>query len=264
MADTNFETIIYTQKGKIAEIKLNRPDRLNAVVEKLYDEVLVALDVAERDCSVSVVVLTGEGRAFCVGADMKEHGKGERTDFDKRRYLIVANDVCEKIYKLKKPIIAAVNGYALGAGAEMSVSADFLLMKESAMIGFPEISIGTYTGGGISYLLPRLVGLVKARELVFTGEKINGKKAHDIGLATRYFADDEFEKGVMEFAELISSKAPVSMGMAKRNFNNSGSYGYDAMLEIELECIRGCMTTKDWREGVDAFTEKRSPNFTGK
>lgn len=260
----NFETIIYTQKDKVAEIRLNRPDRLNAVVEKLYEEVLEALDIAEKDSSVSVVVLTGEGRAFCVGADMKEHGKGERTTYDKRQYLIVANDVCEKIYRLKKPVIAAINGFALGAGAEMSVSADFILMKESALIGFPEISIGTYMGGGISYLLPQLIGLVKSRELIFTGKKINGKEAYDIGLATKCFADDEFEKGVMEFAELISTKAPVSMAMAKKNFNNCGNYGYEAMQHIELECICGCMTTQDWQEGVNAFAEKRTPNFTGK
>jgi enoyl-CoA hydratase len=259
----DYETIIYTKKDKVAEIRLNRPHRLNAVVEQLYDDVVDALREAEKDREVSVIVLTGEGRAFCVGADMKEHGAGKRTDFDKRRYLIVANDVCEIIRKLKKPVIAAVNGYALGAGAEMSVSSDFILMKESAQIGFPELSIGTFVGGGITYVLQQLVGLAKAKKLIFTGKKINGKEAYEIGLATEYFPDDKFEEGVAEFAKLIASRAPVSMQMAKKYMNAAPDAGYDASLVIELESIRGCMTTKDWQEGVDAFAEKRSPVFKG-
>lgn len=264
MSDSpNYETVIYETENGIATIRFNRPHRLNAVIEQLYIDVLGALGRAEADDGVRVVVLTGAGRAFCVGADLKEHGKGERTPLQQRRYLILGNDVCERIYRLKKPVIAAVNGYALGAGAEMSVSSDFVLMKESAKIGFPEISIGTFVGGAITHVLPRIIGLAKAREMVFTGERIDGTAAHAIGLANRVFADDAFADGVAAFARLIASKAPLSMAGAKEHFNNGSSRGYDSALITELEVLRACMTTEDWREGVTAFAEKRTPVFRG-
>ena len=135
----SYETILYSRTGSIAEIRFNRPQRLNAVVEQLYVEMLSALQRAEDDPKVRVLVLTGEGRAFCVGADMKEHGARKRSDLQKLQYLNLGNDACERIYKFPKIVIAAVNGYALGAGAEISCSADFILMKETAQIGFPEV-----------------------------------------------------------------------------------------------------------------------------
>jgi enoyl-CoA hydratase len=258
------ETIIYRKAGPIAEIRFNRPHRLNAVVEPLYRELLWALGDAETDGSVRVVLLTGEGRAFCVGADLKEHQKGERTPFDQRAYLMLGNRVCERIYRLGKPVIAAVNGYALGAGAEMAISADFLIMTEEAEIGFPEVSIGTFIGGGTSHILPRLVGLAKARELVFTGARIDGHQAHAIGLAARVFSGEAFTDGVMQFAQALASKAPFSMALAKEHLNGGGSRTYDAALLTELEGVRACMTTEDWREGVIAFAERRAPVFKGR
>ncbi|MCW5699694.1 MAG: enoyl-CoA hydratase/isomerase family protein [Rhodospirillales bacterium] len=258
-----FETVIYEKANGIAEIRLNRPERLNAVVEQLYDDVLAALDDADADPDMRVVVLTGEGRAFCVGADLKAHGAGERTDFQKRQYLIKANDVCRRIRTLRRPVIAAVNGFALGAGAEMAVSSDFVLMKESAQIGFPEISIGTFLGGGVTHILPQLVGIAKARELVFTGDRVNGKTAEAIGLATKALPDEGFMDAVRAFAAKIAGKAPLSMALAKEHLNNALARDYETALVTELEGIRACMTTKDWKEGIDAFAEKRAPVFKG-
>ncbi|AZV80749.1 enoyl-CoA hydratase/isomerase family protein (plasmid) [Parasedimentitalea marina] len=258
-----YETIIYSKSGPTAEIRFNRPHRLNAVVSKFYSDILSALTEAEQDRDVRTVVLTGEGRAFCVGADMKEHGSGTRTELEKREYLQRSNDVCERIYKFPKPIIAAVNGFALGAGAEMSCSADFIVMKQSAQIGFPEISIGTHVGGGITEILPRLVGLAKAKELIMTGCRIDGTEAVRIGLATRAFSDNTFETEVAEFAREIGSKAPYSLRFAKENLNDAHR-NYDARLITELDALRTCMLTEDWQEGVNAFAEKRSPVFTGK
>ena len=258
-----YRTILYSKKKQIAEIRLNRPDRLNAVITELYKELLEALDNAEKDNNIRCIILTGEGRAFCVGADLKEHKKGARTKADKEKYLRLANLVCERLYKHPKIIVAAVNGYALGAGFEMALSADFILMKNTAEVGLPEVSIGTYIGGAITHILPRIVGLTKARELIFTGDRINGDEAYAINLATRVFSEESFENGVQDFTQKLATKAPISTAFAKRDLNNA-SEDYNTRLDIELSSILSCMDTKDWQEGIDAFTEKRTPVFKGK
>jgi len=258
-----FETIIYTKHNAYAEIRFNRPHRLNAVVEQFYTELLSALNQAQADLQVRAVLLTGEGRAFCVGADMKEHGSGERTQYQRRQYLQLGNDVCEKIFRLKKPVVAAINGYALGAGAEMAVTCDFVLMAKTAQIGFPEISIGTCVGGGVTRSLPRLVGLAKARQLIFMGVRINGDEAHNIGLATEVVDDEQLMARATEFIEELASKAPISMMLVKKLLNNASNQDMDAQLQLELDAVFTCTTTADWQEGVDAFAEKRTPDFKG-
>ena len=257
-----FETILYDLREGIAEIRLNRPQRLNAVTQQLYDELNAALSCAEAEREARVVLITGEGRAFCVGADLKEHKVG-RSAFDRRQYLKGEQDVCQRLVNMKKPVIAAVNGFALGAGAEIAIAADFVLMAESAQIGLPEVSIGNFLGGGVTWLLPRLVGLAKARELVFLGERIKGEEAVRIGLANRVFADENFLEAAREFAHTLASKAPLSMELAKQQLNLSAERTLDACLCAELEGMMFVGTTRDWQEGVDAFAEKRVPIFKG-
>lgn len=258
----SFETILYSVHEQIAEIRLNRPQRLNAVTATLYDELNQALSLAEADTDARVVLLTGEGRAFCVGADLKEHKTG-RTAFDRRQYLLGEQLVCKRLLQLKKPVIAAVNGYALGAGAEMAMASDFILMAESAQIGLPEISIGNFLGGGVTWLLPRLVGLAKARELVFLGERIKGEEAVRIGLANRVLPDEGFLDAARAFALKVAGKAPFSMQLAKEQLNMAAERTLDAALTAELEGMMFVGTTRDWQEGVDAFAEKRAPVFRG-
>jgi len=257
-----FETIMYEMKDGVAEIRLNRPHRLNAVTQQLYDELNAALGLAEADCGVRVVLLAGEGRAFCAGADLKEHKAG-RTPFDRRQYLQGEQIACKRLLQLKRPVVAAVNGFALGAGAELAIASDFLLMAESAQIGLPEIGLGTFLGGGVTVLLPRLVGLAKARELVFLGERINGAEAVRIGLANRVFPDIGFIEAAREFARRVATKAPISMQLAKEQLNFAAERTLDTVLAAELEGMTFVSTTKDWQEGVDAYAEKRAPVFKG-
>lgn len=257
-----YQTVIYQKTEGIAEIHFNRPQRLNAVTQQLYDELNAALTQAEADTDVRVIVLTGQGRAFCVGADLKEHKQG-RTAFDRRQYLQGQQRVCKRLMTLSKPVVAAVNGYALGAGAEMAMACDFILMSESAQVGLPEISIGNFLGGGVTWLLPRLVGLAKARELVFLGERIAGAEAVNIGLANRCFSDDTFLEDCRSFAARIAGKAPFSMTLAKRQLTLAAEATLDAAMAAELEGMMFVGTTRDWQEGVDAFAEKRAPVFKG-
>ena len=244
-------------------ITLNRPDRLNAVTEELYGEFKQSLLMLEEDSAIRVVCVTGAGRAFCVGADMKEHAANTRTAFQRRQYLEGEQQLCLMIQKMSKPVVAAINGYAIGAGAEIAVSADFILMKRSAQIGFPEITIGTFLGGGVTHTLPRLVGLAKARELIFLGERIDGQEAERIGLANRCVADDEFNKAVEQFCEQLAHSAPISMALAKEQLNAASNRSYESALRYELEGMTFCSTTSDWQEGVNAFKEKRKPVFGG-
>ncbi|MGE3926385.1 MAG: enoyl-CoA hydratase/isomerase family protein [Lautropia sp.] len=258
-----FETIIYEQHGPVAVIRFNRPHRLNAVVEQLYQETLDALRLAEKNPSARVIVLTGEGRAFCVGADLKEHANDTRTAYERREYLKLGQSVCGLIQRIPKVVVAAVNGYAVGAGAEMAISSDFLLMAESAELGLPEIRLATFVGGGVTKRLPQLVGLAKAREMIFLGERIRGAEAQRIGLAHSVLPDAEFRGRAMEFAERVARGAPISMALAKEQLNTSSGRDLDAVLIAELEGVSFCTTTSDWREGVMSFAEKRIPQYKG-
>ncbi|GAB4449528.1 MAG: enoyl-CoA hydratase-related protein [Rhodocyclaceae bacterium] len=258
-----YETILFSVRDGIGEIRFNRPHRLNAVVQQLYDELRDALVACERDPQVRVVLLTGEGRAFCVGADLKEHKSG-RTAFERREYLRGEQLVCRRLLLLGKPVVAAVNGFALGAGAEMAIASDFIVMAASAAIGLPEIGLGTFLGGGVTVLLPRLVGLAKAREMVFLGQRVGGDEAVRIGLASRVFPDAGFLEHARGFARQIAGKAPLSMRLAKEQLSMAAERGLDAALTAELEAMTFCSTTRDWQEGIDAFGEKREPVFRGR
>ncbi|WP_286239396.1 enoyl-CoA hydratase/isomerase family protein [Neptuniibacter halophilus] len=263
MSISHYETLIYRKHPAYAEIRLNRPERLNAVIEALYLELLQALQQAESDPEVRAVLLSGEGRAFCVGADMKAHGEGQRTLPQRHQYLQLANEVCARIIGLKKPVLAAVQGYALGAGAEMACSCDFVLMAESARIGFPEVSIGTCVGGGVSQLLPRMVGLRKAQELLFMGAKIDAAEAQRIGLISRAVADEVLESEARHVVEQLAALAPVSMAQVKSLLNQAAHQPMQAQMLQERDAIFFCSTTADWQEGVDAFAAKRPPQFRG-
>jgi enoyl-CoA hydratase len=258
-----FETLIYLKHDDYVEIRFNRPHRLNAVIEKFYEELLDALRLSESDANVRVVLLTGEGRAFCVGADMKEHSTAERSLYQRRQYLQLGNNVCEKIFRLSKPVVSVVNGYALGAGAEIAVSCDFVLMDKAAQIGFPEVSIGSCVGGGVTRSLPALVGMAKARQLIFMGSRIDGVEAERIGLVTEAVDGALLHQRAKKLVAELASKAPIAMGLVKKLLNNSSNLDIDAQLQLELDAVYTCTTTADWQEGVDAFIENRSPIFKG-
>jgi len=253
----------YELDGDIAYIRLDRPDNLNAVTPSLYEGIEQGLSNSLDD-DARVVILEGKGRAFCVGADMENHDKEERTQKERREYVWRAQEAAKSVQVHPKPVIAKVQGYAIGAGAELALSADFILISEEAEIRFPELSIGTYVGGGVTYTLTTRVGQARAKELILSSASVTGSEAATEGIVTRAHPESELNEAVDKLASDIAKKAPLPVEFAKSQFGRVGQTTRDDMLTAEAEALLACMATEDWREGVDAFAENREPIFEGK
>ena len=268
----DYTTIKYEINDGVLTLKLNRPERMNAVNEEMYSEIADLLQKHREDNGVRVVILTGsvrvkdglEKQAFCAGADLKKHSEGARTHAQKRKYIEQAHEATRMLYQYPKPVIAAVNGPARGAGAELAFSCDFLIMSDEASIAFPEIGLGTFVGGGVTRHLPRIVGLMKAKELIYTGRVLDGATAVELGIALYSYPMAEFMDRIMELAAGIASKAPIPMAMAKKHLQRSSQLDIESVLQLETDAILSCMDTEDWQEGVNAFAEKRNPVYRGR
>lgn len=251
-----------TRRGPALTLTLNRPQRLNAVSEQMYRTLDAALRDAAGDPTVRVVVLRGAGRAFCSGADLKAHAGTGRTVEQRRAYAELAASVIRTVTTVRTPVVAAVHGYAIGAGAELAISADFLLVADDAVLAFPELSLGTYVGGGVTVLLPRLVGLARARDLLFTGRRISGAEAAAWGIAYRAAPPDELEAATDDLVDRLAAAAPVPVGLMKAHLGRAAAL--DGALRDEVAALVECMGTADWAEGVAAFADRRRPAFQGR
>ena len=262
--------------GEIALIRLNRPDRMNAVSLPLYrelTEVLASLaekaeeaEKAEKAEEVSprVLILTGAGRAFCVGADLKLHGDAPPDPAWRQEYVAAAQEAARRLQRFPTPTIAAVNGHAIGAGLELALSCDFVVVSDGAKLRFPEMSLGTFVGGGVTYTLSRRVGVARARELVLLCPMFGGQEAVGMGLATRCVPAGLVLAEAQEIARRLASMAPVSMAHATRLLRESFTADPAEAMAREAEALLECMGTADWIEGIRAFEEKREPRFRGR
>jgi len=260
--DIEDSPVEYEQDGHIASVILDRPDSLNAVTPSLYAGVERGLELAEAD-DARAVILRGKGRAFCVGADLEAHNQQERTQKERREYVWRAQNACEAIQTHPMPVVVQAQGYAIGAGAEMALSGDFILMDSEAEMRFPEASLGTFVGGGVTYTLPQRVGVAKARELLLTGGTVTAQEANDLGLATDIFPKGELASAVKDLAANLAKNAPVSMRLLKKQLRGPMTGGREHHLTAEAEALLACMATEDWKEGVKAFDEDREPEFVG-
>lgn len=256
--------ILVDRRGGVLRITLNRPDRLNAVDLPLYNGLAETLrNVADED-GVRAVVLTGAGRAFCVGADLKAYdGRGRPTAPARRRYVRAGQQANRLLQACPRPVIAAVNGHAVGAGLELALSADLIVVAREAKLRFPEVGLGTFIGGGVTYTLPQRVGLARAKELILLGRFFHGADAVALGLANRAVPGDEVLDTALALAAELARKAPLSVRLAKRLLNGAADRPSDATLAAEADALLECMETRDWEEGVAAFAEDREPRFTG-
>jgi enoyl-CoA hydratase len=257
-----YETIIFQKQGKVAVIKFNRPKALNAINPQVVAEVQKALDEIEKDPSLKVLVLTGEGeRAFVAGADISY--MVNLSPLGARKWSQDGHDLGFRIENFPIPVIACVNGYALGGGTEMAMACDFIYASETAKFGQPEINLGVLPGFGGTQRLSRLVGKGMAKELCMTGGMITAQEAKTIGLVNKVFPADRLWEETMKTAELIASKGKVSLRAVKQCIDR----GYDTDLrracQMESDAFGFCLASPDAKEGMSAFLEKRKPDFKG-
>ena len=258
-----FKYIIYEKNEGVATITLNRPEALNAFTKDVVEEILHALEDVKTDEAVRVVVLTGAGeKAFSAGADIK--AMVGMTALKARELSFMGEKLCVGLENLEKPVIAAINGYALGGGLEVAMSCDLRIASENAKMGQTEINIGLIPGWGGTQRLTRLVGMTKAKELVFTGRIIDAKTAEQIGIVNMVVPADKFRETVSQFAKDLASKAPVALKVAKALINKGSDIGLESALALEREGFGVVGSSEDLKEGVSAFTEKRKPVFKGR
>ena len=258
-----YKTLIYEKKENIGLLTINRPDKLNAISNELTSELSQLLGEIENDEELRVLIITGAGdKAFVAGADIKE--LVDRDAKIGRRVSRERQEIFSRIENLQIPVIAAINGYALGGGLEIALACSIRVCSEKAQFGAPEVKLGIIPGDGGTQRLPRLVGLGRAMEMILTGDFIDAQEAYRIGLVNKVFPHEELMDGAMELAQRIASRPPLAVRYAKEAVNRS--QGGDAVSGFALESYLHALacTTEDKKEGVSAFLEKRKGVFKGK
>jgi 2-(1,2-epoxy-1,2-dihydrophenyl)acetyl-CoA isomerase len=256
-------TILFEIKDSVAFITLNRPDKLNAFNREMSLSLQEALDKCEKNSSIRCVYITGAGRAFSAGQDLSEvNDFGESAAMGKllsEQY----NPIVKKIRNLNKPVIAAVNGVAAGAGANIALCCDVIVATESASFIQAFSKIGLIPDSGGTYFLPRLVGFQKASAIMMLGDKISAKEADEMGMIYKYFPDEEFEQEAEKIARALSSLPTMGLAFTKQALNKSLEQDFEEQLLTEDILQQKASATNDFKEGIKAFKEKRRPNFRG-
>ena len=255
-----FSNILFKREKKVAIIELNRPKYLNALCDVLIEELNQALDTIEKDGSLSVLVLTGSHKTFAAGADIKE--------MCEKKFIDLLNDdfikPWERLSKFRKPVIAAVSGYALGGGCELAMMCDVIYASEDASFGQPEINLGTIPAAGGTQRLTRSVGKSKAMEMVLSGDLISAAEAKNLGLISEVLPSNILLKKALELAHSISNKSLPVLMLAKEAVNSSYELSLEEGMKNERALFKATFSLLDRKEGMRAFLEKRKANFKNK
>ena len=260
---------IDTSPAGVRTITLNRPEKLNAVNQVLSEEIPLAMEEASRDDAVRVVVLTGAGRGFCAGLEldpanlqrMSEHRRQSRAErLDDLHWV---GRWALSVTGCDKPVIAAINGPAVGAGFGLTLAADLRLVSDRALMSAGYARIGLSPDAGVSYFLPRLIGLSRATELILTARDISPQEASQIGLVHQVFSAETFLSDVAAYAERLAAGPPIALTLSKRLLHATFDHSLATHLRTELSAIMQCLSTEDVAEAMRAFHEKRRPQFNG-
>jgi enoyl-CoA hydratase len=260
----NYQHIIYEKRNQAGWIYLNREKDMNSLSSIMLTEITDVLTAAEKDDDVRVLVLIGKGKAFCAGADLKEvlggfgQKKGPEPDF-----LDKAQQATNKLRHFSKPVIGALNGLTLAGGLEVAMCCDVIIAAESAKIGDAHSNFGMFPGAGGAAILPRKIGLNRAKYLLFTGEFISASEMKEFGFVNQVVPDGELEKTVEALTKKLTAKSPLSLKLMKHVANQSLDQTEEAALQQEFLTLRDYKTSYDIEEGLKAFGEKRKPEFKG-
>jgi enoyl-CoA hydratase len=258
------QSVFYEKRNQTAWIYLDRPKHMNAISKALLVELGEAFQKAEADEQIKAAVLTGNGRAFCAGADLKELLEDLQSGIREESGLL---DLCEQTFGLlehfSKPLIAALNGMTLAGGLELAMTADIVIAAESAKIGDAHSNFGVLPGAGGAVKLPRKIGVNRAKYLLFTGEFISAAEMKEYGLVQQVVADEELETTVQALADKLSMKSPLVLRQMKRLVRDGLEQPLEIALRQELLTLKAHMQSYDMAEGLAAFREKRQPNFKG-
>ncbi len=258
----SYDTILFTREDAVAVIKFNRPKALNAISPDVLREVNEALEEIEEDSTIKVLVLTGEGeKAFVAGADISH--MVNLTPLQARAFSRYGHDTLFRMEQLPIPVIACVNGFALGGGTEIAMACDFIYAAEKAKFGQPEITLGIIPGFGGTQRLSRLVGKAMAKELCMTGGMISAQEAKEIGLVNRVFPDDALWEETMKAARKMAAMGKVSLQAVKDCIEHGLDVDLKDGCHMEADAFGLCMASPDAKEGMSAFLEKRKPDFQG-
>jgi len=255
-----FETVIVEKDGAIAVVTLNRPQSLNALSYALVKDLSLAMQELDEDDEVRVIIVTGGEKVFAAGADIKE--MAERGPFDERIQERLAYR--DKINRIRKPVIAAVSGFALGGGCELAMSCDIIIASETARFGQPEVNLGIIPGSGGTQRLAHVLGKHRAMELVLTGDIISAADAERFGLVNRVFPVELFLEEAKNVARKIAAKPVLAVRAAKEAVLKSANAPLDEGLEFERKSFYLLFASEDKSEGMKAFLEKRKPEFKGR
>ncbi len=264
MDTTSYEALILDVSEGVATVTLNRPDSLNSLNLQIKGELTQVLRLLRDDPEVRAVLLTGAGRAFCAGGDIKEMDSERTAPVARARMLKILNDILLPLYKLEKPVVAAVNGHAHGAGLSLALACDVIYAAEGAVMSFAFARLGLVPDTGAFFLLPRRVGVARAKELVFTARRFSAAEAKDYGIVSEVLPDAELMPAATAFARQLASGPTVALGLAKRLLDQSLLVSPEDMAELEAFAQSVAQSTSDHAEGLAAFAERRDPRFTGR
>lgn len=256
----SYEAIEVSEHGKLGLISLNRPKVLNAINRPMVSEILDAMEGFEADSSIKAIVLYGNGRAFAAGADIDEMANDQTIDFELRNQF----KDWDRLAMIKKPIIGAVHGFALGGGFELALCCDLLYAADNAEFGFPEVNLGVMPGAGGTQRLTKLVGKTKAMEWLFTGKRITAKEALQHGIVNQLISEELLLEETMKAAEQIANQAPIAIRLIKEAVLKAVDTSLSEGMEFERKNFYLLFSTEDQKEGMNAFIEKRKPQFKGK
>ncbi|MDP4084265.1 MAG: enoyl-CoA hydratase-related protein [Bacillota bacterium] len=258
-----FNTLYLIVDENIAVITINRPKYLNALNSEVLIELSEAVDLIDKDPTIRAVILTGAGeKAFVAGADISE--MKSKDVLEAREFSSLGNKIFSKLEKLRMPVIAAVNGFALGGGCELAMACDLRIAGNKAKFGQPEVGLGIMPGFGGSQRLARLVGNGIAKEILYTGAMIGAERAYEIGLVNRVVDSTVVLEEAKKMAQAIAAKSPIGISFSKKAVNEGTNMDLEHGLSLEVELFGSLFYTKDQKEGMSAFLEKRPATFQGK